>query len=304
MVFIKCSLDLRFNHDPGGMGRKFPCYSTLLLLALCISSCARVELTSITAAPTGVHNPGQIVWHDLITDDIATAREFYGSLLGWEFEKYQNYVLVRNGSRPIAGMVQLKDESEVRRSSGWIPYFSILDVEDTASWIQSVGGKILMGPGEMVNRGHYATVTDPLGAPIVVLRAKGGDPKEKETRLGDWLWDELWTSDVEKALGFYQSLGDFAAERIGGDGTTVYWALQDNQDQYQAGITAVPFEGLPNQWVPVIRVEEPMDIAIRAGVLGGTVIVDPDHPMSDGHIALIKDPVGGIFIVEKWEIEN
>ncbi len=30
---------------------------------------------------------GKFVWHDLVTDDPAAARRFYGSLLGWEFEQ-------------------------------------------------------------------------------------------------------------------------------------------------------------------------------------------------------------------------
>lgn len=293
------------NHYIKSLARDYHTSALLLVIVVfLISSCTRIQLTPITTEPTGVHYPGQIVWHDLITDDVESAKDFYGTLFEWKFQQYKNYTLARNGSRPIAGIVQLKNESDERSSSGWIPYFSISDVDDTTYWIQSVGGKILKGPGEMGKRGRYATVADPLGAPIVVLRSKDGDPHEKEIRPGDWLWDELWTSDVEAALDFYQRLGNYAAEQIDTDGTGGYWVLLDNQERYQSGITKTPFDGLPSQWVPVIRVGEPMDVANRAVSLGGEVIIQPNHPLSNGRIALIKDPVGGIFMVEKWETGN
>lgn len=41
-----------------------------------------LELVPITSEPTGQHHPGCIVWHDLLTNDLAAAKQFYGGLFG------------------------------------------------------------------------------------------------------------------------------------------------------------------------------------------------------------------------------
>jgi hypothetical protein len=43
---------------------------------------------------------GKVIWHDLITEDVDAAREFYGGLFGWTFEDStgpggDDYVLAR-----------------------------------------------------------------------------------------------------------------------------------------------------------------------------------------------------------------
>ena len=57
---------------------------------------------------------GKFVWHDLITDDSAAARGFYGGLFGWSFEVTTHpnggdYTLIRHGERYLGGIVELAD---------------------------------------------------------------------------------------------------------------------------------------------------------------------------------------------------
>jgi len=277
---------------------------SLALLLILQFGCARLELTPITQSPSGIHNQGQVLWHDLITDDIQAARSFYGDLLGWTFEENGQYTVVLNRDVPIGGMVEIQDELKEQKSGGWITYFSIPDIDGTAKWVLSVGGDILQGPGNMVNRGRYATILDPLGAPLVLLNSQNGDPERSDPPIGNWLWNELWTTDIETALQFYQELGGYAAQRVGSEDMSPYWLLIDANNHYQGGITEIPFEKLPAQWVPVVRVADIMAITPRVTQLGGKVIVNTDHPLSDGSVALIKDPTGGIFMVESWNPEN
>lgn len=268
------------------------------------TACTPIELTPVSQNPTGQYNQGQIIWHDLITDDVETAKSFYGELLGWRFRQIGDYTLVLNDSQQIGGMVELKDRTKQRRSGGWIPYFSIPEVDDTANWVQSIGGEILKGPGDMINRGRYATILDPFGAPLVLLDSEKGDPPQTEAHIGDWLWNELWTTDVDAALDFYQDLGSYAAEKASAEEDKDYWLLLDDDEQYQGGITITPFEDLPSQWVPVVRVSDTLDTAAKVAALGGTVIINPDHPLTNGSVALIRDPTGGIFMVESWVPDN
>lgn len=281
----------------------FICLS-LAMLVFMQAACTRLEMTPVSQNPTGRYNQGQIIWHDLITDDAETAKSFYGGLLGWRFEQIGGYTLVLNGSERIGGMVELRDEMKERRSAGWITYFSMPEVDDTANWVESIGGEILKGPGDMINRGRYATVLDPLGAPLVLLRAEKGDPPKTEVQVGDWLWNELWTTDVEAALDFYQDLGRYAAQKASSEDEEDYWILLDDEEHYLGGITVTPFDNLPSQWVPVVRVADILDIAKNVAALGGEVIINHDHPLSNGNVALIRDPTGGIFMVESWDSKN
>ena len=60
----------------------------LLALAIVVAGCSTltVSLPPVTESPTGQHNDGRVVWHDLLTSTPAESRTFYGDLFGWTFE--------------------------------------------------------------------------------------------------------------------------------------------------------------------------------------------------------------------------
>jgi len=64
---------------------------------------AAPDLTKEAAAP---RLPGKFIWAELVTDNVAVTRSFYGALLGWTFHSQGDYVLVSNNGQPLAGMVQ------------------------------------------------------------------------------------------------------------------------------------------------------------------------------------------------------
>ena len=263
-------------------------------------ACARMPLTPITPVPTGQYHPGRVVWHDLLTDDVDSAANFYGRLFGWTFQERDRYTIVLNDGIPIAGIVQDRTGTERSARGRWIVYLSTENLEESARWVDEAGGRVIKGPAEMINRGHYAMIRDPQGAPLVLLRSFTGDPDPAEATLGGWLWNELWTTNTEAALAFYQPLGGYAARQAGSGDTDGYWVLMSN-GAWQAGMTVVPFEDVPAQWVPVIRVSDPIAVAARVPSLGGRVLVKPDHPLSEGSISVIEDPSGAIFMVESWQ---
>ena len=69
---------------------------TLLLLSGCAAGkkSSSLVLTPVTDTPTGIHHQGKFVWNDLLTDDVETAREFYGQLFGWTFTQQGRYTVV------------------------------------------------------------------------------------------------------------------------------------------------------------------------------------------------------------------
>jgi predicted enzyme related to lactoylglutathione lyase len=272
-----------------------------LIVLIILSGCASLDLVPISDKPTGHRQQGQIIWHDNITNDIESNIRFYGELLGWSFERQGEYVVVLNVGVPIAGMVELKPEEDAGKRGGWISYMSTRDVDETVSWVAGTGGKVLCGPAKMKNRGQYAMVAGPQDERLILLDLQNGDPSPQPAPIGSWLWLELWTSNIDQALDFYQSLGEFSAEKNSEEGEEEYWVLLDSENRWQAGITISPFRDIPSQWVPVVRVASPEEIVKKVEALGGRVIIKPDHPLTNGKVALIQDPTGGIFMVESWQ---
>lgn len=273
-------------------------YFTLFAL---LQACTSKGLIPITEQATGHSQQGQVIWHDCITDDLEKNIRFYSELLGWSFEDHDGYTVILNSGQPIAGMVESTAAENTEAIGGWISYISMKDVPETADWVSQAGGEILRGPSEMPNRGQYAMISGPQGAPLIILNSINGDPLPEPPPLGGWLWLELWTSDIEKALEFYQALGEYSAVKTSEDEAEEYWVLIDSENRWQAGITVTPFEEIPSLWVPVIRVENPAEIVEKVEGLGGKVIIKPNHPLTNGKVALIQDPTGGIFMVESWQ---
>ena len=272
----------------------------LLAAALLLPACSTIDFSPIVGGQD-LAEPGQIIWHDYLTDDLTGAKSFYGELFDWQFQSRRKYLVIVNGDKEIGGMVELIDPTERRRSSGWLPYLATERIEEEAEWVESLGAKILSGPAEMQNRGRYLTLADPSGAVIVLLEHPGGTAARDQIESGEWLWDELWTSEVETALHFYQEICGYSVEQVHRQGELPYWLLQGRGGAALAGLTEMPFSGLQSQWVPVIRVDDPVETANQALELGGRILIKPDHPLSDGTIALIRDPLGGIFMVESWD---
>jgi predicted enzyme related to lactoylglutathione lyase len=264
-----------------------------------------MQLTPVTSTPSDHQQPGQVVWHDLLTDDVAAAKEFYGQLFGWTFEQQDQYVVILNNGVPIAGMVTDSpvDEGNALRAS-WAVYLSVRDVDQAAMLVEKNDGRVVQKPAEMVNRGRYVIVNDPQGAPFVLLRSASGDPQPPaEPAMGGWLWDELWARDPAAVVDFYQALGEYTAQQVNTGEESPYWVLVSGS-QWQAGITVTPFEDALPQWVPVIRVADPTAVAEQAAALGGKVLLTPDNPLCGGDLSLIEDPSGGIVMVESWQPED
>lgn len=288
---------------PSGYRQHLICMlGVMLFVASVIAGCSHMVLPPIVDSPTGQKTPGAVVWHDLITSDVALAKKFYGDLLGWQFQEAGEYTLIMNQAVPIGGMVEY--EADTDAAAGWVVYFSMEDIKDTAAWVSGAQGNVLKGPSVMTNRGEYALIADPTGAESVILDSVAGDPAGRQVRTGDWLWNELWTTDVQGALGFYQNLCKTAAQQVGEPAALEYWVLIGDEEAYLGGIAQMPFENMKPSWVPVVRVDDVARVAEQVPLLGGEVVVTPDHPLSGESIALIRDPVGGIFMVEAWSDEK
>ena len=125
-----------------------------------------------------MHHQGKFVWFDLLTDDVALAKNFYGALFDWSFKMQGSYTVVLNNGQPIGGMVEIEPKEGEKSTARWIPLLSVADVDQAVALVQKAGGTIHEGPVDMSKRGRGALINDPQGAPLLLLRAYKGDPPD------------------------------------------------------------------------------------------------------------------------------
>lgn len=294
------------------MKKYFVVFGSLLLLGALGCTATGVSLPAITDAPTGRHDSGRIVWRDLISNKPAESRQFYEELFGWEFEGVGNilnlggedaYSLIRHNGRLIGGMVNealLQNASD--DISQWVVLMSVENVDEAAGRFAAEGGEILTQPTDVADRGRMAIVVDPQGALLALVQTADGDPERHEPGFGDFLWDELWTIDLDDAADFYTGLTSLTEQDLAVEDRS-YRVLRRG-DQNTLGMMQHPFDEKRPVWVTYIRVEDPAAITARVEALGGKVYVETQDRALGGQVALIADPSGAGIALQTWPFKS
>jgi predicted enzyme related to lactoylglutathione lyase len=251
------------------------------------------------------HEPlvGKAVWNDLITQDLEVARRFYGELFGWTFEQStapggQPYLLARSGRIFVAGMVAVNSPSKDVVLSRWLPYISVSDVDTSVAHATAAGATVLVNTRD-VNLGRVAVIEDKEKAVLGLARSHIGDPDDTTTAPGPGrvVWTELLANDPAFASQFYQTVIGVTArtiERHGGP-----YTLLSERGVDRAGILMNPSDNAAPVWLTYIGVDDPVSAAARVEALGGKVILPPSPQLRDGTMAVVTDPTGALFALQK-----
>jgi predicted enzyme related to lactoylglutathione lyase len=275
----------------------------VLVSTLACASGPKVVLPAVTPTPTDTHHLGKFVWRDLLTHDLAGAKRFYGGLFGWEFEASASndstYTIITHSGVPIGGIVYMARSDEEANRSQWVSYMSVADVDLAAAQVRGAGGVVHTGPRDYPDRGRIAVVSDPQGALVALVRSTAGDPADAEPDINQWLWTELWTTDVPAAVSFYQTMVGYEFEMV-----EIYeqnnYGMFNRDGQPRAGVLELPLEGVRPNWLAYIRVQDPAAVAARVDSLGGSLFLAPDDNVRNGDVAVIVDPSGAALTVQRW----
>jgi predicted enzyme related to lactoylglutathione lyase len=279
----------------------------LFFVLVLLAACGRnsVTLPTITDERDGNYLYGKFVWHDLITHDVAVARDFYRELLGWEFEGRGGddapYLTAVFNDRPLAGIVKADRLEENVNESRWVSYISVPDVDNAAGYILNNSGMIFKAPADYDDRGRLAIVGDEQGSVFGIIMANGGDPVDIDPVRNTWLWNELITKDTEKAKDFYSGLAGYETKSAPHD-TTANYIYLSREKKLRAGITEVPWENVNPNWLPYIMVDDIGAAVKRAAALGAKIIIAPDAQVREGSVAIVADPSGAVFGLQKWPL--
>ncbi|UCD75173.1 MAG: VOC family protein [Phycisphaerales bacterium] len=117
---------------------------------------------------------GTFCWNELMTRDVAAAKEFYTSLLGWKTEDVDIgecgiYTVLKAGEEQIGGMFQMAGEQFEGVPANWMSYIAVDDVEASTKKAEALGAKIEMPPADIPDTGRFSVITDPTGATIALF---------------------------------------------------------------------------------------------------------------------------------------
>lgn len=286
------------------MKRKHHFFSAIIVLTIITTACSSgIVFPPVSQTPTNMHNEGQFVWHDLATYDPETAKDFYSRVFGWNFELLTSgenyYYVIKNGDIPIGGMFKLADK--YGKEAEWISSMSVPDVNAAVEHNTLAGGKTIFKTAVFKGRGKTALVQDPQGAFIAFLQSESGDPQPMKAgtiAMNSWLWNELWTNDLDASLEYYKGLAGYETEEVKGAKTPYY--LFKKGSKILSGTIGNPVEDSRSSWMPYIKVKDVNTTLEKAKAAGARVMLEPNPSIRKGTVAVLLDPTGGQFTIQQW----
>lgn len=248
------------------------------------------------------HSVGTFCWTECAANDAAAAKTFYSELLGWTWKDIPMgdagmYHIAEVRGAEVAAMYELTDEM---RGQGipahWASYVSVANTDETIAKAQALGGRLLMGPHDVMDHGRMAVLMDPVGATFCVWQAKKHCGVGMLNEPGALGWTQLNATDPGKARPFYTGLLGWTAQDdpnpMGGVYTT--WMKSDGP---AGGMMAMPpgAEGAPSHWLVYWAVTDTRASHEKAVSLGAKSFVPPTDIPGMGSFAVLQDPQGVIF---------
>jgi uncharacterized protein len=278
-------------------------FGVLALALLCTAVAAAVspdaarEQSAASAA-----QPGEFVWHDLITDDVAASRKFYGALFGWTFQDGRGidpgYIIIKDGGRPIGGIVTIKRPQPDQEIAQWLAYVRVADVDAATAAFRDAGGRVFRGPLNVRSDLKVAVVADAQGAPLGLASRGANVPAENPPAINRWLWMEYLAQDAPPALEFYSRVIGFTSEVHDTRQNFTYHLLKT--DRPRAGLFQSPWKRDSSAWLPYVRVADPAAMLERVKQLGGSVFLPPDPNIRNGSLAIVLDPMGAPLALQRF----
>src|SRR5690606_25069054 len=127
-------------------------------------------------APPPPATPGHVGWHELYASEYKSAFDFYAKQFGWnqvrDFDMGEMGIYLVFGMGSDEGVGGIMTKPPQMPVPAWQFYFNVPDIHAGAKRITDNGGKMGMGPMEVLNGSWVVNAKDPQGAHIALLTAK------------------------------------------------------------------------------------------------------------------------------------
>jgi len=248
---------------------------------------------------TRVHHyaQGTQSYVELATPDPAKAQEFYGPLLGWEFEAVGVgegvYVTVSVCGDRVAGI-----SGDMPHRPGhpafWSVFITVDDVDDVVTKVVPAGGQVETGPFDVMELGRMASIQDPTGVRVNLWQAGQNIGSVRVNEPGCPIWHELTSPDLPTATKFYADVLGVEWEAMPMETGDDYTCLMV-EGRPVGGAFPPPMEGIPPHWEVYFNVADADATAARVGELGGAVLQPAWDVVGVGRLAMLQDPQGAVF---------
>ena len=237
---------------------------------------------------------GTPTWIDLGVPDVDRATDFYGAVLGWEFdvvreEHGRSTTALRRG-RAAAAISPMHDEAA---GTSWLVHLATDDVEATVTRAASAGATVLRAAVDIPGQGRVAVLRDPVGARVALWQGGAHVGCRVVNEPGALLRNDLVTPDPQRARAFYGAVFGFthdANQDVPEDMTF----LRRPDDHEVGGIVGDP-DAAASTWTTLFMVEDADAAARVAAQHGGGSSGASTTPY--GRMAQIVDPFGAEFSV-------
>jgi hypothetical protein len=115
---------------------------------------------------------GHVGWHELRTNHLTTAVDFYVTQFGWKTTETMDmgpmgtYQMFATDAESVGGMMQRPADGP---APYWLYYFQVTEVDAALARITSLGGQVVKGPHEVPGGVWAARCLDPQGATFGVV---------------------------------------------------------------------------------------------------------------------------------------
>jgi uncharacterized protein len=245
---------------------------------------------------------GRFVWYELLTTDVASAKAFYGKVLGWGAQDASTADLAYHqftiGKVPVGGLMDLPpDARRMGASPRWRGYVGVDDVDAVADRIVRLDGAVYVPPTN-TNIGRISVVADPQTATLALVTGlKPGEQPAEPDEPGRVGWHELLASDWKKAFAFYSELFGWRKADAEFGSTDKYQMFSVGEQTIGGMFTKRPMEPIPF-WLYYFNVDDVDSAAERVIAAGGQIFEGPIELPDGSWIARCRDPAGTAFALQ------
>jgi predicted enzyme related to lactoylglutathione lyase len=241
------------------------------------------------------YTPGTICWVDLVVEDPAAAKAFYGGLFGWEYEGPDDYAIAQRDGGAVAAILPKPDPS---MPPHWNTYVSVEDAEATAAEAQRLGATILLPAGDVGESGRVAVFQDPQGAVLSLWQPGQDFGASVVNGPGLLSWNDLLSPDPAASAAFYGELFGWEITEIA---PGQYWSIA-NAGARNGGMMPVPPRAHP-AWNLYFGSTDAAATVAQAQALGGSLVMGPME-VPGGTFAIIRDPQNAVFSIVDGEFDD
>ena len=255
------------------------------------------------------HTPGTFTWPELSTTDQKAGVAFYRALFGWDVNEMpmgpdETYSMFQMRGKLVGAAAGMRpDERQAGVPPHWNSYVTVANVDDISNQAQSLGGKVLAPPFDVMDAGRMAVLQDPTGAVFCVWQPKQSIGAQILNEPGALCWTELTTTDTKAAEAFYTKLFSWTPKHSSPGGPMEYTEFSVAGTP-SIGMMAKPKEmpaHIPSFWMPYFQVTSADESADKGKGLGAHVMVGPQDIPNTGRFAVMTDPQGAAFAIFEFK---